>query len=65
MNISAQVRTLDLCKYFMATYVFIQDALNDILNAILFARIKIFHNLIISQENFPGSTKEEFPPSNL
>lgn len=40
----AEAKTLHLCESFMENFVFIEDALNDLLNAISFARLNVLHN---------------------
>lgn len=44
----AQINTLDLCQSLMESFVFLEESLDDILNAITFARLKILHSSIIT-----------------
>lgn len=53
-----QVRTLNLCESLMESYIFIENALNDILNAITFARLKILHSSIITPRDLVTSLQE-------
>lgn len=45
---TAKVSTLDLCESLMESYAFLESVLNDLLNAITFARLKILHSSIIT-----------------
>lgn len=54
----AQVKTLDLCESLMESYVFIEEALDDILNAISFARLKILHSSIINPTDLVDSLQK-------
>lgn len=65
MNISdefafhnAKIETLDLCESLMESYSFIENTLNDILNAITFARLKILHSSIITPLDLIESLKQ-------
>lgn len=65
MNISdelafykAEVETLDLCESLMESYSFLENTLNDILNAITFARLKILHSSIITPLDLIESLKQ-------
>lgn len=45
---AAKVGTLDLCESLMESYAFLENFLNDVINAITFARLKILHSSIIT-----------------
>ncbi|XP_050518951.1 uncharacterized protein LOC126893054 [Diabrotica virgifera virgifera] len=44
----SQIDMLNFCELLMESYSFIKDSLNDIVNAITFARLKILHSSIIT-----------------
>lgn len=46
-----QVKILDLCEFFIESYVFIEKSLGDILVAIPFSRLKIQHSSRITRIN--------------
>jgi len=54
----AKLEILDLCESLMESYVFIENSLNDILNAITFARLKILHSSIITPQDLIVSLKQ-------
>lgn len=55
---NAKVDTLNLCELLMESYSFIENSLNDILNAITFARLKILHSSIITPLDLIDSLKQ-------
>lgn len=54
----AQVRTLDICESLMESYTFLEINLNDILNSISFARLKILHSSIITPRDLIDSLQQ-------
>lgn len=47
----AQLKFLELCETLTESYTFLQSELNDVLNAITFARLKIMHTSIITPKD--------------
>lgn len=54
----AQIKILEICESLMESYLFIKDTIDDILNAVSFARLKILHNTIISPADLTDSLNE-------
>jgi len=54
----SQVRTLELCEFLMESYVYLENYLNDLLNSITFARLKILHSSIINPKDLITSLQE-------
>nr|CAI5848062.1 unnamed protein product [Callosobruchus analis] len=54
----AQVKFLDLCESLMESYSFIKDSLNDMLNAVTFAHLKILHGSIIKPSDLVESLRQ-------
>jgi len=53
-----QIKTLDLCESLMESYTFIKDTLNDAINAVTFARLKILHGSIIKSSDLEDSLRQ-------
>lgn len=53
-----QAKTLSLCESLMESYVFLENSLNDILEAITFARLRILHTSIITPRDLIASLQE-------
>lgn len=51
----AQIKLLEICETLMESFVFVKDALDNVLNAIAFARLKILHNSIIIPDDLIDS----------
>lgn len=49
---------LEICDQLMASYLYIEDNLNDILNSITFARLQIIHTSIITPQDLVNSLQE-------
>lgn len=49
--IETKLKVLQICQNLMESYTFIQNELNDILNAITFSRLKIIHTSIITPKD--------------
>lgn len=56
--VKTKLKFLEICEQLMASYIFIEDNLNDILNSITFARLKIIHTSIISPQDLVNSLQE-------
>ena len=56
--IETKLKFLEICEQLMANYLYIEDTLNDILNSITFARLKIIHTSIITHQNLVSSLQE-------
>lgn len=56
--IEAQTKLLDMCESLMESYVFIKDHLDNILNSIAFARLRIIHSSIINSEDLLNSLQQ-------
>lgn len=54
----AQIKVLNLCELLMESYVFLEESLNDILDAITFARLKILHSSIITPRDLVSSLQD-------
>lgn len=54
----SQIKALDICQSLMESYVFLEDSLNDILNAITFARLRILHSSIITPRDLVLSLQD-------
>lgn len=54
----AQIKILEICESLMESYLFIKNTIDDILNAISFARLKILHNTIITPDDLISSLNE-------
>lgn len=54
----AQVKVLNFCQSLMESYVFLENYLDDILNAITFARLRILHSSIITPIDLITSLQE-------
>lgn len=54
---SSQIAVLNICESLMESYSFIEDALNDIVNSITFARLKMLHSSIITPSDLIESLK--------
>lgn len=57
-NVHAKLKFLEICEQLMASYLYIEDTLNDILNSITFARLKIIHTSIITPSDLVVSLQE-------
>ena len=53
-----QLKVVNLCESLMESYVFLEDSLNDILDAITFARLNILHSSIITPRDLVASLQE-------
>jgi hypothetical protein len=53
-----QIKVINLCESLMESYIFLENYLNDILNAITFARVKILHSSIITPIDLISSLQE-------
>ena len=49
--VNTKIKFLEICEQLMASYLFIEDNLNDILNSVTFARLKIIHTSIINPQD--------------
>lgn len=56
--IQSKLKFLEICEQLMASYLFIEDNLNDVLNSITFARLKIIHTSIINPQDLVNSLQE-------
>lgn len=56
--IDAKLKFSEICEKLMASYLYLEDNLNDILDSITFARLKIIHTSIISPDDLILSLKE-------
>lgn len=54
----AQIKVLNLCELLMESYSFIEHSIDDILNAITFARLNILHTSIITPLDLIESLKQ-------
>lgn len=54
----AQIKTLDICESLMESYTFLENTLNDIINAITFARLNILHSSIITPVDLINSLQQ-------
>ncbi|XP_074026487.1 uncharacterized protein [Leptinotarsa decemlineata] len=54
----AQLKTLEICETLMESYLFLESTLDDILNSITFARLKILHSSIITPNDLMNSLQE-------
>lgn len=54
----SRIQLLDLCESIMESYTFIKDELDNILNSITFARLKIIHATVIKPLDLLNSLKE-------
>lgn len=57
-NVHTKLKFLEICEQLMASYLFIEDNLNDVLNSITFARLKIIHTSIINPQDLVNSLQE-------
>lgn len=57
-SVQTKLKFLEICEQLMASYLYIEDSLNDILNAITFARLKIIHTSIITPIDLITSLQE-------
>lgn len=56
--IQAKLRVLELCESLMESYMFLENSLDNILNSITFARLKILHSSIITPKDLVTSLQE-------
>lgn len=56
--IESKLKILELCEYLMESYNFIENNLNDMLNSITFARLKIIHSSIIKPIDLINALQE-------
>lgn len=49
--VQAELRFVEICEKLTGSYLYLQSNLDDILNSITFARLKIIHSSIITPEN--------------
>ena len=54
----SQIKVINLCESLMESYIFLESYINDILNAITFARVKILHSSIITPIDLITSLQE-------
>lgn len=54
----AQLELLELCERLLESYTFLENSINDILNAITFARLKIIHTSIITPRDLINSLND-------
>lgn len=56
--IGAKLKTLELCESLMESYIFLEATLDDILNSITFARLRIIHTSIITPKDLVNSLQD-------
>lgn len=56
--INSKLRVLELCESLMESYMFLENNLDNILNSITFARLKILHSSIITPKDLVASLQE-------
>lgn len=56
--VEARLMFLEVCEKLMESYLFLEDNLNNILNSITFARLKIIHTSIISPDHLIAAMRE-------
>lgn len=56
--VNVKFKFLSICEELMESYLFIEDNLNDVLNSITFARLKIIHSSIITPGDLILSLQE-------
>lgn len=56
--VNIKLKFLEICEQLMESYLYIEDNLNDILNSITFARLKIIHSSIITPAHLIESLQE-------
>lgn len=56
--INSKLRVLELCESLMESYMFLENSLDNILNSITFARLKILHSSIITPKDLVASLQE-------
>lgn len=52
------LKLINICESLMESYVFLEESLNDILDAITFARLKILHSSIITPRDLVSSLQD-------
>lgn len=57
-KVHIKLKFLEICEQLMASYLFIEDNINDILNSITFARLRIIHSSIITPDHLVTSLQE-------
>jgi transcription termination factor NusB len=56
--VDTKLKFLEICEKLMESYLFLEDNVNDILNAITFARLKIIHSSIITPQELLESLEQ-------
>lgn len=56
--VQTKLKFLEICEQLMASYLYIEDNLNDILNSITFARLGIIHSSIITPDHLVTALQE-------
>lgn len=56
--VEAKLMFFEICEKLMESYLFLEDNINDILNSITFARLKIIHSSIISPDHLIAALQE-------
>lgn len=56
--VHSKLRVLEICEHLMESYLFLENELNDILNSITFARLKIIHSSIITPKDLITSLQQ-------
>lgn len=56
--VEAKLMFLEICEKLMENYLYLEDNLNDIVNSITFARLKIIHSSILTPEHFMKALQE-------
>lgn len=54
-KLEIKLKLIELCESLLESYTFIKDTLNDVLDSITFARLKILHNSIITPQDLVSS----------
>lgn len=54
----AQIKTLEICEFLMESYAFVENYLNDALNAVAFARLNILHSSIITPKDLISALQQ-------
>ena len=56
--IESKLKVIEICENLMENYMYLENELNDILNAITFARLKIIHSAIITPKDLVLSLQQ-------
>lgn len=57
-HIEVKLNLIEICEKLMENYLFLENNLNDILNSVTFARLKIIHSSIITPEHLISALQE-------